>query len=111
MNLDDRKQLARDVLAGLNDLDPGALRMLAAGLSLAAGPLRELAQPFRYYADVLEYEEVEGWLAVLAMAHALDRMDRDPECGELIERLEDMEGPPWPQLREALETLRTAREP
>jgi hypothetical protein len=76
---------------------------LAEALSMAEQPLAEFSQPFDYWADALEFEDVTGGLAVLRMAVALKVAGRHPDAGALLERLENSEGAPWPQLRAAVE--------
>jgi hypothetical protein len=96
------------VFASLDEVPASALRMLARGLSLAERPLSEFAQSVDHYADCVEYEDIEGWLAELRLAHSAGVASRHPNCPDLLERLEGLEEPPWAQLREALLAARRA---
>ena len=53
MSLDDRKALARSVLASLSDVPPDAVRLLASALGYADGPLARFAFSLDSYADEL----------------------------------------------------------
>ena len=78
------------------------MRSLAVSVALAEPPLREFAQPLDYLADALSDPALSGDLARLAMKRALRLARRDPRCGELLERLEGVAEPPWPEVRAAL---------
>jgi hypothetical protein len=108
MELAERKVLARAVCASLDGTSPAALRMFAQALRVAGGPLDEFANSFAYLADAVQYEDVEGGLAELKLARDLRIAARHPDCGELLDRLDGVEAPPWPQLVVAIERAREA---
>jgi hypothetical protein len=105
-DLEARKRLADTVFASLGGYSSTEIRMLAYGLSLAAEPFACLGQAFAYYADSLD-EPVDGWLARLALAHALTETARHPD---MADRLEGIDEPPWPAIREACDRLQAAIE-
>ena len=90
------------ILGALAGWDPSAVRSLSTTLALSEPPLRAFAQPFDYAADAIEDPRLSGDLARLSTRRALRLVARDPRCGELLERLEGVDEPPWPQVREAL---------
>jgi hypothetical protein len=63
---------------------------------------REFSQPLDYLADVLDDPALSGGLARLSMRRALRIAKRHRGCGELLERLEGVDEPPWPELHAAL---------
>ena len=88
----------------MGDIDATALETLAQGLRLAGAPLCELGQPLAYLAHALEDGDAAGdGLAVLSMSRTLRLMSAHPDCPDLIDRLEALDGAPWPQIRAALE--------
>lgn len=101
-----RTQLGRGVLVALGS-DPVPVGLLAAGLGLTDGLLHMLALPLHYQAGALERGGSNG-LAELTMQRAIRIMARHPDCGELLERLEDVDAPPWDAPREALVAEREA---
>ena len=101
-----RTELADCVLNSLADESPAAVELLATGLAVADKPLCEFAEPFSYFADVLADPALEGELARLRMSVALSIATRHPGCAGLLERLDGVEEPPWPQLYAALVELR-----
>ena len=109
MELEDRKVLARRVFASLDGTSPQALRMFAQALHVAGGPLARCATSFSYLADAVQYADVGGGLAELKLARDMRIAARHPECDDLLERLDGVESPPWPQLVAALVELRAGR--
>ena len=110
MELEDRKLLARRVFASLDGTSPQALRMFAQALHVAGGPVAGFANSFDYLADAVEYADVTGGLAELKLARDLRIAARHPESDDLLERLEGVAQPPWPQLAAALVELRAEQE-
>jgi hypothetical protein len=104
------RALARAVLRSLDRATPEAVALLPVALKMAGGAGAEFASPFEYYADVLQDEAVgigaDHTLAEIAMTRALRVAARHPGCGELLDRLEGAESPPWPTLRNALLEVR-----
>lgn len=101
--LEDDLALARRTFAAMGALDPYALSVLADGLRLTDSPARELATPLGYFASDLADEGAAGDLAVLSLAHALRTVAG--QHPDLIERLAELDGPPWAPIREALISL------
>lgn len=106
---EERKRLARGALESLDGTPAVAVRLLASALGLADGPVRRFGQSLSFVADWLEFpDEIDGGLATLTMAYALGRFEWDPAgTDDLIGRLEGVDAPPWPAIREAL--MRAAR--
>jgi hypothetical protein len=94
---------ANRIFASLDDVPPAAVRILALALTLANRPLADLGQAFDYWADHREDPAViSGDLARLRLSRAIRTTTRNPECERLLERLEGVSEPPWPEIREAL---------
>jgi hypothetical protein len=98
-----RLKLARDILRSLDGHGAYAMRMLASALRTAEPPLDNFAEPFDSLANSLVPPKREGVLPEFQLACALDRAARHPDA---LRRLEGVEGPPWSQIRSALEELR-----
>src|SRR5512133_445750 len=107
MELEERKALARQVLATLDGYQPETVRLLASTLTLTGWQL--LGTPFDAWADVLEGPEGDAWYAELTLAFALRKIANQPSTDLLIERLEGEVEPPWAALRDALVAVREAR--
>lgn len=107
MTLEARTRLAREVFDAL-DVSAPALRLIAGTLAAAGGPLAQFADALDFHADVLEDPAVSGTLATLRLARDLRVVASRPDAGELLERLDGLEQPPWPELRAALEQLVTS---
>jgi hypothetical protein len=106
--LDDRRAVARSVFASLDGTPPLALRMFSKALALSGGPLGAVAESFDSFADSVEFANVTGDLAELELAHGLRFAARHPGLPDLLDRLEGVESPPWPQLAAALRAEREA---
>jgi hypothetical protein len=89
-----------NVLQSVSDWDASAVRALSVALAWSAEPLRLFARPLDYWADVLDDPSLSGDLARLSMRRALRLAG--PHRGELLERLEGADLPPWVALRAAL---------
>ena len=90
------------VLRSLGDWHPAAVRSLAVSVGMAEEPLRGFGQALDYFSDALSDPAISGDLARLSMRRALRLAGRHPRCGEVLERLEGVAEPPWPQVRAAL---------
>ena len=90
------------IFASLASWHPSAVRSLSTTLALSEPPLRAFSQPLDYLADALADPALSGDLARLSMRRALRLTVRHPRCGELLERLEGVDEPPWPEVRAAL---------
>ena len=102
-----RKELARRVFASLDGIEPSALRMLAVGLSFAGGSLAQFSLSIDYFADYVEFKFEHGpRLAVLKLSYDLHVVAGRPDCTELVESLEGIDGQPWRALHDALAELR-----
>jgi hypothetical protein len=109
--LEHGKRLARGVLAEVYRLPAPHIRAIGQALRLAGGTAGRFDVAFGYAADVVEYDDVEGWLAELKLAGDIrDAVLYDPHCDELLERLEDVEVQPWIALRQALVAARSVME-
>jgi hypothetical protein len=91
-----------NVLQSVSDWDASAVRALSVALAWSAEPLRLFARPLDYWADVLDDPSLSGDLARLSMRRALRIAKCHRGCGELLERLEGVTEPPWPEVRAAL---------
>ena len=101
--LEARLRLADGVLRSLDGVPPSALRLLARGLALAGGSVRDLGEAFDCFADAVEFPDATGDLARLRLARALRTTARGSGCAELLARLDGVSEPPWPAIRDALE--------
>lgn len=106
MDMDERKQLARDVFASLAGVPWPAIRLLAAALRLSDAPISRFATPLECFADAVEYPAIEGELAEVLLASALRRGALFPGSDELLDRLDGVQAPPWPAVRAALTAIR-----
>lgn len=93
------------IFSSLEAAPPEAIRLLARGLTLAGPPLREFGQAFAYLATSREHAEPPSDLARLALRRAVRVTASHPRCPELLDDLERVTEPPWPQIREALVRL------
>lgn len=108
MDVDERRKLARTALETLDGYAPESVRTLAAGLRLAGGDGRGLADALESWADRLEDPDtIEGSLAELVLASWLRRHRGDDELRERLGRSDEA----FPRaLSAALETA-AGREP
>jgi len=103
------RRLAEQVFASLDETPAVAVRLLAAALGLADGPVGRFASAMDYYADRREFGFEPGGLATIKLAYDLRRAASAPDCDELLERLDGTDAAPWPQIRAAVALLRDAR--
>jgi hypothetical protein len=95
------------VLAALGEGSAQSVRRLALGLTIAGGPLSGLGRALDSHADALEFDDVSGQLANLAMRRAVRRAALYD--GELVVQLEDAREGFWRAVREAIVDEREPR--
>jgi hypothetical protein len=101
-------ELAGEVIAAIEGVPAVALEMLATALNAAGGPFGRLAWGLHYCATSRAAEERgEGFgygLARIKLAYDLRCLMFNPAAtAELVDRLEGVEAPPWPQIRAGAE--------